>query len=113
MSGAALSESRMHRIIEHIQEKIIQYQSPSVSSLGDSSVKVKPSPGETLRDIRNFIDSELARPHSVLWRMMALYPEKEYKVRSVWSDIHRSIDDVPGGGLLEESVSLNVEIIRV
>lgn len=112
MSGAALSESRMHWMIEHIQTKVNSYL-VATEKVDVSNGIFSPSPWETLRDIRNFIDSELARPHSVLWRMMALYPEKEYKVKSVQSDIHRSISDIPGGGVLEESVSLNVEIIRI
>jgi len=112
MSGAGLSEDRMHWMIEHIQTKVNSYL-VATEKVDVSNGIFSPSPWETLREIRELIDLELARPHLILWRMMALYPEKEYKVTSVRSDIHRSIDDVPGGGVLEESVSINVEIIRI
>lgn len=91
MIGAALSENRMHLVIEQIQAKIINYLQLSVGSLGDSGVRVRPSPDEILREIRDLIDSELARPHLILWKMLQLYPEKQYQIVNVQSDTHRSI----------------------
>lgn len=41
MSGAALSENRMHLVIEQIQAKIINYRQPYVGSIGDSGVRSK------------------------------------------------------------------------
>jgi len=111
MSGA-LSESAMIRILERIQSLILRHQG-SLDPAGPPG-HLLTSPGDVVREIRTIIDTDLARPHMILHRMMETFPEKQYQVTSVQSDIHRSISNNPQSfGKLDESITLTVDIIRL